>query len=90
MYEQCKRNTYATLVDSRGHFVDSLGRVADGGRFLTVVDGTTIERYDTKSLLDALHQGGLDLIFLPPSIRLPTARIQVSHAVYERMAKARV
>jgi hypothetical protein len=90
MTEPITKDTYATLVDLQGRFVDSLGLVADAGRVLKIIDGIRTEYYDQRLLSDAVQSVGLKLIFLPPNKRLPSAPIQISEAVYARTANARL
>jgi hypothetical protein len=90
MYDESKVDSYATLIDMKGRFVDSIGRVIESGEILRIKDGHKIESYRRKSLFQAVHEAGFKLVFLAPTERLPKAPGQILEQVYNRMAKTRV
>jgi hypothetical protein len=89
MYERPRLYTYATLVDERGRFVDSLGRVVGIGDVLDIEDGR-LESYKRRSLLNAIAEAGLKMIFLPPGVRLPKAPTQLRDRLYSLITESRI
>jgi hypothetical protein len=89
MYDESKVDSYATLIDMKGRFVDSIGRVIENGEILKIRDGYKIECYKATSLLQTVREAGFRLVFLAPTERLPKAPGQILDQVYDRMAKTR-
>jgi len=90
MKSRCTIDTYATLVDKHGRFIDSIGRVVEAGEVLKISDGCNTKYYRKKLLLNAIRDAGLELKFLPPNVRLPTAPTQLLEQLYTRIAEARL
>jgi hypothetical protein len=90
MYDDCTIDSYATIVDERGRFVDSIGRVISIGDVLTLKDGTGTDHYRKQFLFDAVTRSGLKLMFIPPSLRLPKAPDRMLKDLYGRIAETRV
>jgi hypothetical protein len=90
MYENCMKDSYATLVDERGHFVDTLGRVLEAGKTIRLKNGYNTEAYFYSTLSRAVQAAGLQLIFLPPGVRLKKAPTKMLDHLYVQMSKARL
>jgi hypothetical protein len=78
-------DSYATLVDHQGRFVWSIGRVVGTGDDLEVKE-TVKTAYNKRLLLEAVREAGLELKFIPPAVRLPSAPNRIRDQLFNRLA----